>query len=182
MEIRTDRIAIALAVALATLAYFHFKPQPAPVGVHIPATPAKPVAKIEKTRIECAAPLSVYKPEAKGALKLPEPVAKDPAQHVAASTTTPDDERRHTVTTLVNTDTGDFTTYTRAEPHPWLAVKSKTELGIYGGYLNGEPAVRLAGRHELLQVKALHLGLVGSADATRDGLDTFVGVGAWARW
>lgn len=173
--------ALALGIALAfgaAVMYFAFKPDPAPPGIHLPAT-AAPELKREETVPVAVASVQVYKPAVKKKLKLPPAVQADPEQHVVASTRTPNDERPHTVTTLVNTATGEFTSYDRAEPLPWLAVSSKTQIGAYYGLRGREQIIRLQAQQELLQVKAVRLGATATLDS--DG-QAFVGVGAWARW
>jgi len=167
-------------VAFGVAAYLDSKHQPMPAGVHVDATPAPEVGKVGKDRIDCV-PVVVYKPAAKDTLKLP-PSASEPEKRVVAATRTPADERPHTVTTLLDTSTGKFTSYDRAEPLPWLAPNTKTDVGAFFGYRNGEQAVRIEARQEVLQIKALHLGAVASADIGAGDTDTFVGIGAWARW
>lgn len=177
--------ALLLAVLGAMLGiglYFYFKPSPAPVGVHIEAKPAPEVAKIERVPVAIAKPVQVYRPAAKQKLKLPESVQRDEAAHVVASTKTAPDERQHTVTTLIDADTGETTTFDRVDPLPWIAPNTKTDIGAFLGYKGREPAIRLEARQELLQIKAVHLGATASADLTPGEVDTFVGVGLWARW
>lgn len=178
----TDSISAAVIVAVAVALYFHFKPDPAPAGVHIPATQATELKRETTVPIAVATPIQVYKPATKAKLKLPPDVQADTKQHVVASTKTPNDERQHTVTTLLDTSTGVFTTYDRVDPLPWVAVNTKTQVGAFYGLKNGETAIRIQAQQELLQIKALHLGVTASADVTRGGVDTFIGVGAWARW
>ena len=92
------------------------------------------------------------------------------------------DDHPHTITTTLDQTTGEFTSYDRTDPLPWVAVDTRTEIGMYYGLKNGEQAVRLEGRQALLQVKALHVGAVASVDVMRGEVDSFVGVGVWARW
>lgn len=171
-----------MAVALAVALFFAFKPVPAPVGVHVEARPAPEVAKVETERVAIAPPVRVYKPAAKKKLALPESVQADPVKHVIASTKTANDERQHTVTTVIDTSTGDSITYDRVDPLPWVAVNTKSEVGLYYGLKNGAQAVRIEGKQELFQIKTLHVGAMASADMYDGRVDTFVGVGAWARW
>lgn len=170
-----------LALAVAVLLMERCVPQPAPVGQHVEAAPAPQVAKVPTVAVPTA-PVKVYAPAAKARLKLPEEVKRDPGRHVVAATRTPADERPHTVTTVLDADTGEVTTYARAEPLPWIAAQPKTELGAFVGYRFAEPALRIEARQELLQVKALHLGAIASAEATASDVDGFVGLGVWGRW
>lgn len=173
---------LGVIVAIGTGVYFYFKPEPAPVNVHLPAKPAPQVARETTVPVEVKVPVKAYSPEVKRKLKLPDPVQANPEQHVVASSRTAPDERPHTITTVLDTSTGEFTTLDRAEPLPWIAVSTKTEIGAFYGVKNGEPAWRLQAQQELLRVKALHLGAVASADFVHGDVETFIGVGAWARW
>ncbi len=175
---------LALVLALfavigAVALYFYFKPAPMPSGVHMPATPAQELKREKTVPVQVAGPIQVYKPATKKKLKLPAQIQDDPEQHVVASTRTPNDEREHTVTTVLDASTGKFETYDRAEPLPWLAVSTKSQVGMYYGLKRGEHVIRLEGQQELLQIKAVRVGAVATLDS--DG-ETFVGVGAWARW
>lgn len=173
-----------VGIILALLAaYFTFRPDTAPTGAHMEATPAPELRKEETVDVVVAPPIKVYKPQVKEKLNLPDVVKDDPRKHVVASTRTPADERAHTVTTLLDESTGKFVTYDRAEPPPWVAVNTRSEVGVYYGLKRGEQVIRLEGRQTVLQVKAVHVGAVASADiGTVGSVDTFVGVGAWARW
>lgn len=171
--------ALALFIALTGVTlYFLFKPDPAPPGVHLPATPA-PELKREETVPVVIDFVKVYKPAVKKKLKLPDHVQADPKQHVVASTKTANDERQHTVTTTLDTSTGEFTSYDRVEPQPWLAVSTKSQVGLFYGLRGREEIIRLQAQQELLQIKAVRVGATASLDS--DGT-TFVGIGAWARW
>jgi hypothetical protein len=179
---RIELYVVALVLAgVASGAWLYFKPQPVPPGVHVEARPSKFVEDVDKTPVVIER-IVVYKPEAKEELKLPETVKADDKKHVVAATTTPNDERQHTVTTIVDSATGKFTTYDRVEPLPWIGVTTKSEVGAYLGLKDGQPAVRVEGRQEVLQIKSVRIGAIASADVTQSGVDSFVGIGAWARW
>jgi len=168
-----------MALALGAVLYFHFKPEPMPTGIHLPAAPAPELRREKTIPVQVAEPIQVYKPAAKAKLKLPPAVQADPKQHVVASTRTPNDERQHTVTTVLDTSTGELNTYDRAEPLPWLAADTKTEIGLMYGLKGGDQIIRLQGRQTLLQVKAVRVGATATLDS--DG-ESFIGIGAWARW
>ena len=179
---RIELYVVALVIAAASSgAWVYFKPQPMPPDVHVEAPPSKFVKGMDKQPVAVER-IVVYKPEAKEKLKLPETIEADDAKHVVAAVTTPNDERQHTITTVVDSQTGEFTTYDRVEPLPWIGVTTKSEVGAYLGLKNGQPAVRVAGRQEVLQIKSVRIGAVGSVDITQSGVDSFVGIGAWARW
>ena len=179
MNLNTVRLLLALAFVAGVAVYFTFKPDPAQPGVHNAATPSPEVAKVETERVEIAPPIQVYKPVAKKKLKLPESVQQNPAQHVIASSKTANDERQHTVTTIIDSTTGNATTYDRVEPLPWVTVSTKSQVGLFYGYRGGEQVVRLQGQQEILQIKAMRVGAVATVDS--DG-ETFIGAGLWARW
>lgn len=175
-------IVLGVVIAIGTGVYFYFKPEPAPTNVHVEAQDAPQVVRETTVPVVVNKPVQAYRPEVKRKLKLPDAVQANPAQHVVASSRTAPDERQHTITTVLDTGTGEFTTVDRAEPLPWIAVSTKTEVGAFYGVKNGEPAFRVQAQQELLRVKALHIGAVASADMVRGDVDTYVGVGVWARW
>lgn len=178
MTTRLQGVLGALFVVIVAGAYLYFKPEPAPTGVHIEAKVAREVAKVPKVEVVIAVPLKVYAPKAKQKLKLPEHIQKVPEQHVVASVKTPNDERQHTFTTLVDTRTGEFTTLDRVDPQPWLAVSAKTQVGAYIGLKNGVGALRLQVQQDALQIKAIRLGATASVDLRQDGqVDSFIGIG-----
>lgn len=185
MNLKNIQAAMIFLIIGAAIAYgisWYMKPADIPTGMVVDATPAPEVKREEKVEV-VTAPIKVYKPAVKRTLKLPESVVSDKGQHVIASSKTPNDERQHTITTVINQHTGEVQSFDRTEPLPWVAVNTKSEVGVYYGLKSGEPTVRIEGRQELLQVKAIHVGAIASADMTRSmGTDTFVGVGAWARW
>ena len=182
METKTNPLLVAVALGSVLFStWLYFKPQPMPVGVHVEAPPSKIIRGVEK-EVVATAPIKVYKPAAKKKLNLPATIQADEDKHVVASTTTPNDERQHTVTTVIDKNTGESVTYDRVEPLPWIGVATKSEVGAYVGLKNGEAAIRVEGKQEVLQIKSVRIGLIGSVDVTQSGVDSFVGIGAWARW
>lgn len=174
--------AATLACLLAVL-WWHFRPHPAPVSVPVIAQAAKVVSGVGRQTVTL--PLKVYKPEAKQRLKLPQAVQADPAQHVAAASTVKPDTHPHTVSTVVDEKTGEVTTYDTRDPLPWLAVDSHGEAGVAYGIRDGQPTVRLEVRQNLLDLKALKLGVQASADQPVSGSlspSYFVGIGVSYRW
>ena len=170
-----------LAVLLALAAYavaLYLQPDDAPAGVSVAAQPA-PELKRAKTAPLKLDTIQAHAPHVKRDLQLPAAVQADAKQHVIASSRTANDERRHTVTTLVDAETGAVTSYDRVEPQPWLAVNTRSEVGVFYGIKSGDPVLRLHAKQDLLQVKALRIGIVGTLDSDAD---YFVGIGAAARW
>jgi hypothetical protein len=174
--------ALAIGAALAYGIAWYNRPAPIPAGVTVEAKPAAEV-KNEAPSVTIKPPsVKVFKPAVKTNLKLPASVTNDDNVHVLASSKTANDERPHTVTTTIDQRTGEVTTYDRTDPLPWLAVNTKSEIGVFYGLKHGEQALRIEGRQELLQIKVLHAGVIGTVDATRQGVDSFIGAGVWARW
>ena len=171
----------ALLAVVGVLVYFHFKSEPAPTGVHEIATPAPELAKVA-TEFVGFAPIKVFAAESKKRLNLPKSTQEDIHAHVIASNKLENDERQHTVTTVINDQTGEPTTYDRVDPLPWLAVKTTSQVGLYYGVKDGQQTIRIQGEQELLQIKAAHVGLIASADLQAGKVDTFAGVGVWVRW
>lgn len=168
-----------ILLTLGTVIYSYLKPAPAPPGIHLPATPAPELKRETTVTVPVAAPVQVYRPEVKKKLKLAPEVQADPKQHVVASTRTPvGDERAHTVTTTLNTATGTFSTVDRAEPLPWLAVSTRSHFGAYIGALNGEQAIALTARQEVLRIRGLKVEGIAIGVLSQEEQVGFVGVGA----
>lgn len=153
-----------------------------PTGAVIDAKPAREVAKEKTVALVVTAPIQVYKPAVKRKLKLPSAVIADTNTYVVAASKVKADERPHTITTTLNKETGVFNTYDRVDPLPWVAVNTRTELGVYAGLKNTEPAIRLEAKQTVLQIKAVHVGAVANLDVMGSGVDSFVGVGVWGRF
>lgn len=176
---------IALVIGLS-ICWFYFKPTPEKAGQVIVATPAKEVKRVPvvDTKI-VSGTVAVYKGGAKlkKKLTLPKAIVDDAKKEVLASSKIPTGEHSHTVTTVIDTDTGRSTTYVRADPLPWIALESRGEVGMYAGMKDGQQAVRVQVRQDFVQVKALHAGMVGSVDMVT-GLKAsyFVGIGVSYKW
>lgn len=183
---------VAVAIAIVPVWIWHiFHKDPLPsAGLSVHATPAAEVADTPKVTAVVKAPVKVYKGGStlKKELKLPDVVTSDPAKEVIASSQVKADERPQTITTIINTETGESETFVRRDPLPWLAWDTSGEVGAYVGIKNGQQAVRLQVRQGIVQVKALHLGLIGSVDqamsgaGVANGTDYFIGAGVWAKW
>lgn len=182
---------IALLIIISLIGYQLYKLSQhqtpvAPVGLNIEATPAKEVKLTPRIDKPIKSPtVKVYPAAVKNAIKLPEVVQDNTALDVIASNQIPADDHPRTITTLINTDTGESQTYVRRDPLPWLAWNTQGEAGLYMGIKNGTPAARLEARQGFVQVKALHFGVIGSIDQPLSGqqnTDYFIGAGVWARW
>lgn len=146
-----------------------------------PSVPAKvapelrdaPTAKV-KTDVQ------VF-PGAKVKLSLADGLKNDPAKHVIGATKLDIDDRPRTVTAVIDEATGKTDLYVRADPLPWLAREQRGSIQLAYGYreYGDEPGFRLNAQYDLLQIKALHLGVIGSFD---DNGSWFAGVGVAYRW
>lgn len=177
------KVAAVATLAASLAAWWHFRPQPAPVSVPVIATPSKAVSSVGVETIRT--PVKVYKPEAKKRLNLPQNITQDASKHVAASSTIKPDDHPHTVSTVIDDKTGEVTTYDTRGPLPWLAVDNHGEAGVAYGIRDGQPTVRLEVRQNLLDVKAVKLGVEATVDQPMSGplgSSYFVGVGLAYRW
>jgi len=165
---------------------FKHKQPPAPVGLNVVATPAPEVKKQPKVDKPIKAKtVKVYPAAVKNTIKLPEIIQDNPALDVITSNQVPADDHPQTITTLIDTETGESQTFVKRDPLPWLALDPHGEAGLYMGIKNGEPTARLEVKQGLFQVKAVHFGVVGSVDQPISGVqgtDYFIGTGAWVRW
>lgn len=158
-----------------------------PVGIHVIATPAKQVADIPKVQTSIKnGSVRVYEGRAKIKLKLPDAILHDDAKQVIESTKVSADDHDQTVTTIVDTETGDTQTLVRREPLPWMSWRDNGSAGIYAGIKNGQPTARLEVKQSIFSVKAVQFGAVATLDSPISSLPSkteyFVGVGAEYRW
>lgn len=172
---------LLFALAILTVAWWYFTPPPAPVDEWKPAKQDKRVKGVSKKTIkpeDCG--VVVYDPPAKDKLDLPDEVKKDPKKHVTAAVTVPSDEHPQSVVTVFDESTGETSALTQRMEFPLIATEQRGQVWLGYGLRNGGARVgRILLREDLLQVKALHLGLNASLDT--DGA-WFVGVGVGYRW
>lgn len=179
---------ILVLIVVAMIAYFWWLlKQPKPDQAVAAETPTAPVVvKVPTVKTPIAGgTVRTLKPAAKVKLKLPEPVVQNDDQQVTSATVVAPSERKTTVSTVIDTKTGETTAYSKPEPYPWLAVESRGEARLDYGYkmtrgeLTPRPVSRLSVTHNFIQVKALHVGVNAALDS--DGT-AFVGVGLAYRW
>jgi hypothetical protein len=170
---------VMLVLSLMAAYKFHAQPeQPAVAG-----SQAKAIAGKTTAPIQISNNIQAYPDKAKVDLRLPDDVLQNQFQHVVAATTTKASLHPSTVTAVTDTDTGDTTLYIHRDPLPWMARESSTEVDLDYGYKGGVGAGRLEMRltvsRDLLQLKALHLGVMGSVDQDRS---LYTGIRAAVRW
>lgn len=177
-------LGIAILLGLGGYGYWWFSRPPVVTSVAVVASVAPAVKKVKKVRTPVKS-VQTYVPEAKLKLSLPPAVITDETKQVTGATTVPPSERRVTVTSVLDTGTGETTTYSKSEPLPWFAVEARGEARIDMGYkwVRGVSAPVQVGRlsihHNFLQVKGFHLGVNASIDSD---MERFVGIGMGYRW
>lgn len=183
-------IALILVCAVFVIGWMahdrHTSPE---VGTTVIATPAPEVKNVPKVGVTIKPPVKVYKGGAslKKEIGLPaEVVQSDTQQIIASSKIDAADDHPHTVTTVIDTETGESQTYVRTDPLPWLAWDDRGGIGMYAGIKNGASTIRLQARQGIFSVKAMHIGLVASIDqpvvSTPTLPEYFIGIGVEYRW
>lgn len=170
----------ALLTIAAVALYFHFRSDPVPVGMMVEAKLAPEVKHETTVPLVIKPPLQVYKPAIKKKLKLSETIQRDESKQVIAASVTPNDDRQHRITTLVDTRTGTFESYDQVLPQPWIIPNTTTHIAVYYGLKNTEQVIRLQVQQEFLRLKAVHVEATASADLGIGKPDTFIGIGG--RW
>ena len=171
------------AVAVWALIVFLAPDKPAS-EVSVPATVAPEVKRAPTARKVVKAPVKVYAGDTKAKLKLPADVIAAPQEDVIASTQVRGSERPQTITTTINTETGESRSFVKSDPYPWFALEPRGEARLSVGYrYDGsgllKQVVRLSATQDLIRVKALTLGATGTVDS--DGR-VFAGVGVAYKW
>lgn len=145
------------------------------------ATPAKEVKDLTKVAVPVKNPVKAYSGGStlKKKLDLPADVVQDDTQHVIASSKVECDQP-HTITTTINTETGEIHTYERHDPLPWIASDDHSRIGIYALLKNGTPTVSLQAQRGLFSIKSVHfVGRAGIDQPMSGGqMNTQIGFGA----
>jgi hypothetical protein len=155
----------------------------APVNVPETATPAVAVA----ASAAIAPPkVQVYAQSVKQQLHLPDAVKKDSDKFVVAQSQVVADSHPHEVSTVIDEKTGEVTTMDTRLALPWFAAQRGYDIMVATGYTTRSvtPVLHIEARADIVQVKAVHVGLVGYVDEPMNWKrpDAFVGVGAWAHF
>ncbi len=159
----------------------------APVGTAMPAAVAPEV--VHETKIDTpiqSGTVKTYPKAAKRKLNLPAQVQADDTQQVIDASKLPADDHPQTITTVIDTKTGETETFRQRDPLPLFATDTTGEAGLFIGLLNGATALRGEVRQSLFTIKAVHFGGIASFDQPIGGSQlppsTFIGGGAWAHW
>lgn len=159
---------------------------PRPVGsVSVVATPAPALHMAPTVSTPIKAPVKTYRGKTKTNLKLPDKVIADDKQQVIAASQVKSSLRPQTVSTVIDTDTGAVTSYTKTDPYPWFAVETRGEAKVAYGYKYNHsvgvpaPVARLQLSYDAIRIKALTAGITATVDSDRD---SFVGIGLSYKW
>lgn len=169
--------AVILAIGAAFAWFFHDSPSPDAAI----APPSKEVKNTPKAAVPIKKQLKVYSggSKLKAKLGLPADVAQNDTQHVVASTTVNCDQP-HTITSVIDTETGEIQTYDQKTPRPWLARNDQSKVGVYAVLKNGTPTLSLQGRRGLFSVKSLDVVGVAGIDhpiSVSGSFGTQIGIG-----
>lgn len=181
------RAIAGLVLAIFTLAWLAHDRLAAPIPHQVViATPATEVVNTAKIDVPLMSPIRVYRGGAalKKKIELPVDVVADEHQVILASSKI-DAGESHTVTTVINTQTGESQTFVRVDPAPWLGWDDHGGVSLQAGYKNGTPAVRLQATQGLFRIKELHLNALVNLEQTLapiNQLNSFIGIGAEYRW
>lgn len=168
----------AVIVLLLAAGWTFWPRDAAPVGESVALPPAKEVHTVERI-IERPRIVYVYPEKTKTDLDLPADVKHDGAKKVTATGKLDAEDRPYTLSSVLDTATGESRVYARPDPLPWLAPGRTGSASVAYGLKNGEPNVRLAAEQELLRVKRLRLGVNSTLD--QDG-EWFAGASVAYRW
>jgi hypothetical protein len=156
--------ALIVGVCVFSL-WSHFKPAPATVGEYIvpktsPAVLLVPTVTLTPPKVIALAPV------AKNKLNLPPEIQNDPNKYVLGTAKLPADTHPSTIVPVFDVSTGKTEINVRRDPLPWLAAESAGYVSVGYGIKSGVGKVfRLGAGYDVLQVKALHMGV----DSTMDG-------------
>lgn len=162
IPLRREWLIAAAVITAAAIWTFWPRTEPA-VGQSVALQPAKEVRTVEKI-IERVKYVKVYPAEVKAKLDLPAPVVADSGKKVTVTGKLKAEERDYTLAAVLDVATGESEVYARPDPLPWLGPGRRGAIGIAYGLASGEPAGRLYGQHDLLQIKALHAGARAEID------------------
>jgi hypothetical protein len=158
----TRTIAEILAVLAVAGLWYYKTPAPTPVNTWTPAKTAPEVKYIPKEVIKIKEVI-VYRDIAKDKLDLPAEIKNDPKIHVATSNIVEPNDRPVNVTTLLN-ESGEFSTYQKALPHPWFKFEDRKEIIVTQGWRDTQVMTRLTFDWKVLQTKGFYWGATGSVD------------------
>ena len=160
-------LAILAGLVVGALVMWQLKKPEQKVNETVIATKA-PEIKLEPTVSTPVKVVKTYKSKIKKKLKLPKEVIDNEHKLVIASNKVQADDHPHTITSTINTQTGEVETFDRKDPLPWIAFNQRTEVTAAYGYKYSRTQQGMVGRfgarHEFIQSKNMGLGITGSVD------------------
>lgn len=155
---RVDLIFLSGGIILAAAGLYYLSPwDTSPVGKSVPAQVSREAAGAATHPI-LVPQIEILPETIKPKLSLPPAIVSDRKKQVISTARVGVDDRAHTVTTVIDTVTGQAQAFDRAEPLPWIEVSHRREFvaGI-GKSWQGETALNLAASQEWLRVKAVRI-------------------------
>lgn len=183
-------VAVAGAAAFLIHHFHKEEPQAKPVIIAKPAVNqtvvAQPPTSIATSHADVkikSQSVTVYEPEVKKKLHVAQATKEDEKAAVTAATDIAPDDHPTEVVSVLDTDTGESHMEVTRLPLPWVAFNRRYDFtGAVGIKAGPEgvtaPVARLEAKAELMQVKALHLGVMASVDVPIQGVtkpETFIG-------
>ena len=170
-------IAEILVLIIIAASWWYFKPTSAPVGQWTEPSQSKELKTVPTEVIQ--AKITIFKPEAKQKLQLPEEMIANKAVVVVSSRSIKPSERPITVTTTLDLNTNAFTTLQRVEPYPFFTLRDTKEVKIIYGLKGTERIGILQGSWELAQIKGWNIA--GFASIATDS-EKIIGGSLSYRW
>jgi hypothetical protein len=159
--------------------------EPARINDAVPAPVAPELIHEGKTDTPIQS-IKTYPKSVKRKLNLPALVQADDNKQVIAASKLPADDYPQTVTTVIDTQTGEISTHMRRDSLPLFSLDTSGDAGLYIGLRNGSTALSGEARQSLFKVYAVHVGgrLVfdQSIGGSQQPPSTFIGGGAWGNW
>lgn len=177
-------LAVAVLVIVGGSIYDRLNTKPVG-GASTPAVEAPAVRNAPRVPVSIKAPVVTLQGDSKARLKLPEAVIADKNEQVIAASQVKGDLHPQTVSTVIDTETGKVTSFTKIDPYPWFAVETRGNVGVAYGYKfrsllpEAHAVTRLQLGYDVVRVKALTVGVTATVDTDRDA---FVGVGVKYQW
>lgn len=162
-------VLVVIIVIISVAWWIKYHPRQVPVGIQVAAAPAKVIESTPQIKI-VPKYIYVYIPAAKKELNLPQAEQDNKGSFVIGSSSIGSSDRPQTVTTVLDTDTGKTRTYVAQAPYPWLAAENNREVSLQYGWKSGLGMAsngmtwRAEFSDDLVQVKALHLGVHSTID------------------
>ena len=183
-------VAISVVLFAISWGWHWYREHGAPVEKSLPAIIAWEVAHQPHELADMKAPPEVIAggKRVKENLNLPASVVQQDSKKVTGAATTKADGHRHTITSVLDTSTGKTTMYDRVDPLPWFQFLTSGRVGAYYGTNDQGAAAMLLLEQDLLQVKALRLGVIGTVtqptgmNAGQLSTHGFIGIGGRIEW